>query len=98
MTTRATRTPSSLLGALPSAGEVRKRRLTSIPGAPPDLVARPTCCSFLPRCDFAVERCRVENPALAPAPEVAVGDVPHRIACWVDIRDRRVPAQEGNKA
>jgi oligopeptide/dipeptide ABC transporter ATP-binding protein len=83
-----------LLGAIPSIGETRKRRLTSIPGSPPDLVARPTCCSFLPRCTYAVERCQAENPALAPAPEVAVGAVRHRIACWVDIRDREAsPAQ-----
>jgi oligopeptide/dipeptide ABC transporter ATP-binding protein len=84
-----------LLGALPSAGEARKRRLTSIPGSPPDLVAPPRCCPFLPRCDYAIERCRTENPTLEQAPGIAGGEAPHRIACWVDIRDRRAArAQE----
>jgi oligopeptide/dipeptide ABC transporter ATP-binding protein len=80
-----------LLGALPSAGETRKRRLTSIPGSPPDLVARPHCCSFLPRCDYAIERCRTENPTLEPVPGANPEDGGHRIACWVDIRDRQAP-------
>jgi oligopeptide/dipeptide ABC transporter ATP-binding protein len=78
-----------LLGALPSAGETRQRRLTSIPGSPPDLFARPTSCPFLPRCDYAIDRCRVENPALEQIGDSNSGDMPHRIACWVDIRDRR---------
>jgi oligopeptide/dipeptide ABC transporter ATP-binding protein len=74
-----------LLGAMPSVDATRKRRLTSIPGAPPDLVAPPTFCPFLPRCEFAMDRCQTQNPRLAPAPEA--GDPEHRIACWADVRE-----------
>jgi oligopeptide transport system ATP-binding protein len=40
------------------------RRLTPITGQPPDLAAIPSGCPFHPRCAFATERCRVEEPRL----------------------------------
>jgi oligopeptide/dipeptide ABC transporter ATP-binding protein len=45
----------ALLGALPQLeGEgVRQRRLTAIPGRPPDLVDPPQTCRFAPRCKYA---------------------------------------------
>ncbi len=39
-------------------------RLQTIPGAPPDMAAAPTGCSFAPRCGFAVDACRREPPPL----------------------------------
>jgi len=54
-------------------------RLTPIPGRPPDLVRLPRGCPFVPRCAFAVERCRNERPDLRP-----VG-TDHGTACWVDV-------------
>jgi len=69
----------SLLAALPRVDENQYVRLKSIPGAPPNLLVEPHGCPFAPRCDFAFERCRVENPLLE---QVAAG---HKVACWVDI-------------
>jgi oligopeptide/dipeptide ABC transporter ATP-binding protein len=45
----------ALLGALPQLeGEnVRRGRLRSIPGRPPDLIAPPPGCRFAPRCPHA---------------------------------------------
>jgi oligopeptide/dipeptide ABC transporter ATP-binding protein len=45
----------ALLGALPQiVGEgIRERRLTAIPGRPPDLVSPPPACRFAPRCPYA---------------------------------------------
>jgi oligopeptide/dipeptide ABC transporter ATP-binding protein len=45
----------ALLGALPQLeGEgIRFRRLESIPGRPPDLIAPPPGCRFAPRCPYA---------------------------------------------
>ena len=40
--------------------------LYTIPGMPPDLSKPLPGCPFSPRCDFAVERCRIEVPALLP--------------------------------
>ncbi len=67
-----------LLGSLPRMDELEYRRLVSIDGLPPVLMEKPNSCSFAPRCTFAVERCRHENPRLMPVGE------DHRAACWVD--------------
>jgi oligopeptide/dipeptide ABC transporter ATP-binding protein len=52
-----------LLRAFPDLDGPRGE-LVSIPGAPPRLSELPTGCRFNPRCELAVERCRVETPAL----------------------------------
>ncbi len=69
----------ALMAALPRADLARQRRLKSIPGSPPSMLVEPPGCPFASRCEFALERCWAENPALelvAPA---------HTIACWVDV-------------
>jgi oligopeptide/dipeptide ABC transporter ATP-binding protein len=45
----------ALLGALPhlDSADVRRARLTTIPGRPPDLVHPPPACRFAPRCPYA---------------------------------------------
>jgi oligopeptide transport system ATP-binding protein len=69
----------ALLGALPRVDISRHERLVSIPGRPPNLAGLPRGCPFAPRCRFAVDKCRQENPPLASlAPQ-------HEIACWVDV-------------
>ena len=35
-----------------------------IPGFPPNMLSLPTGCKFHPRCEHAVERCRIEEPEL----------------------------------
>ncbi len=51
-------------------------RLGGIKGNPPDPAALPPGCAFAPRCSYAFERCRREQPPLA---EVAPG---HARACF----------------
>jgi oligopeptide/dipeptide ABC transporter ATP-binding protein len=52
-----------LLEAFPSIrGE--KKRLTGIPGAPPNLAKPPSGCRFHPRCPVAMDRCRTDEPEL----------------------------------
>jgi peptide/nickel transport system ATP-binding protein len=52
-----------LLDAFPSIrGE--KKRLTGIPGAPPNLSKPPSGCRFHPRCPVAMDRCRADEPEL----------------------------------
>ena len=46
---------------LASAG---KKRLRQIPGAMPRLSAMPSGCAFHPRCEFAQDKCRGENPRM----------------------------------
>jgi peptide/nickel transport system ATP-binding protein len=52
-----------LLDAFPSIRGERKR-LTGIPGAPPNLAKPPTGCRFHPRCPVAMDRCQVDEPEL----------------------------------
>ncbi|MCB2180218.1 ABC transporter ATP-binding protein [bacterium] len=68
-----------LLRSLPRLDAVEHRRLLSIDGIPPVLYETPKSCPFAPRCEFAIDRCRAENPPLE-----TIGPN-HRIACWVDV-------------
>src|SRR6202012_5388856 len=39
-------------------------RLYNIPGQPPDLTSPPKACRFAPRCRYAQDKCRAEDPGL----------------------------------
>ena len=54
------------LGLMKAYPSVRgsKRELVSIPGGPPDLAAPLSGCRFTPRCPFALEICRQEEPEM----------------------------------
>jgi oligopeptide/dipeptide ABC transporter ATP-binding protein len=65
-----------LLACVPRLDRPAKTTFPSIPGAPPDLAARPPGCAFHPRCSRASDRCATETPELTellPA---------HGAACW----------------
>lgn len=68
-----------LLGSLPRMDETSYHRLTSIDGLPPTLLEKPTSCPFEPRCRFATEKCRHQNPQLTQ-----VEGEGHMAACWVN--------------
>ena len=55
----------ALFHALPEKSAETRERLYSIPGAPPDLVNPPKGCRFAPRCRYATDKCRSEDPMLA---------------------------------
>ncbi|MDA9008455.1 ABC transporter ATP-binding protein [Alphaproteobacteria bacterium] len=62
---------------LASAGQ---KRLRQIPGAMPRLSAMPSGCAFHPRCEFAQDRCRSENPRMT--------DPDAGAACWFPLGDK----------
>jgi len=64
--------------------------VTSIPGSPPDLVRLPPGCSYVPRCPFAIDACRAQDPPL-----LAVDTPDHVAAC---IRWEHVAAAIGSNA
>jgi peptide/nickel transport system ATP-binding protein len=72
-----------LLGSLPRLN-VEGTRLAQIPGQPPSLLNPPSGCPFNPRCEFVMNICRQELPALAPSP---VGD-DHLFRCHLDADAR----------
>jgi oligopeptide transport system ATP-binding protein len=65
-----------LLNSIPRLDAPRKERLNPIRGFPPDLIDLPDMCPFVPRCDFAREKCSEKNPPLFDVNPV------HRSACW----------------
>jgi oligopeptide transport system ATP-binding protein len=66
-----------LLGSLPRLDEPPGSKLISIPGNPPNLVDLADGCPFVPRCTYAVDRCKEEMPTLEPTQEKE-----HTVACW----------------
>jgi len=69
----------ALLETLPGINKDGEHRLLSISGQAPNLVNKPQSCPFAPRCKFAFDRCRSENPLL----EIRSHD--HKVACWWNV-------------
>jgi peptide/nickel transport system ATP-binding protein len=70
----------ALLSAIPHVVHDAHARLTTIPGQPPNPLARRPGCPFAARCGYAAESCRQTFP---PA---AVGAGPaHRYHCYVPV-------------
>jgi oligopeptide transport system ATP-binding protein len=65
-----------LLKSIPRLDATRKEKLEPIRGLPPDLIDLPDMCPFVPRCNYARERCEQKNPPLL---QVNSG---HWAACW----------------
>lgn len=55
-----------LINAIPSLSKAKTKMLSSIPGSPPNLLYPPSGCRFHPRCEYAKDICRRENPPLLP--------------------------------
>ncbi len=56
----------ALLAAVPSAKPGGKRAGIAVRGEIPSAMAPPPGCPFHPRCPLAIDRCRIEVPALRP--------------------------------
>ena len=65
-----------LMKSIPRLDATRKEKLQPIRGLPPDLIDLPDMCPFVPRCNYAREKCEQKNPPLL---EVSPG---HLSACW----------------
>ncbi len=65
-----------LMKSIPRLDAQRKEKLEPIRGLPPDLIDLPDMCPFVPRCNYAREKCEQKNPPL-----IKVSDG-HYSACW----------------
>jgi oligopeptide transport system ATP-binding protein len=65
-----------LMKSIPRLDARTKEKLQPIRGLPPDLIDLPDMCPFVPRCNYAREKCEQKNPPLL---EVKQG---HYSACW----------------
>jgi peptide/nickel transport system ATP-binding protein len=55
----------ALLDSLPSLdAEIRRRRITAVPGELPNPIDPPSGCHFHPRCPVVMDRCRTQSPSL----------------------------------
>ncbi len=70
----------SLLQSIPKIADPSHTRLVTIPGRPPDLVNPPKGCRFAPRCAYARERCKNEEPELTQA-----NSPDHVFACFYPV-------------
>jgi peptide/nickel transport system ATP-binding protein len=70
----------ALMRSIPRIEDPSHTRLRVITGRPPDLIEPPPGCKFAPRCPYAQERCRDEEPVLTE-----VGSRGHRLACHFPI-------------
>lgn len=68
-----------LLESIPRL-DAAQDRLTPIRGQPPDLTHMPVGCAFQPRCPNALDRCRLEVPALS------VSESGQRFACFNEVK------------
>ena len=66
----------ALLASIPQLDQDTSQRLYSIPGLPPDLAKPQTGCRFAPRCLYATDRCRGDDPPLGGP------DLLHPFACF----------------
>ena len=64
-----------LMKSFPSI-KASKTRMTSIPGSPPDLLNPPCGCRFHPRCEYAMDICKEEEPT-----SIKVAAEEHYVAC-----------------
>jgi oligopeptide/dipeptide ABC transporter ATP-binding protein len=66
-----------LIRSVPRLDKTTQERLYSIPGTPPSLINIPECCPFHPRCEHAMDVCRVKYPD-----ETDFGSE-HKVFCWL---------------
>jgi peptide/nickel transport system ATP-binding protein/oligopeptide transport system ATP-binding protein len=66
----------ALLASVPVADPRIRRLKPEIDGDVPSPINPPSGCAFHTRCRHAMERCRIERPALAGAE--------HQVACWLN--------------
>jgi peptide/nickel transport system ATP-binding protein len=70
----------ALVKSIPKLENPSHTKLEIIGGRPPDLIRPPAGCKFAPRCPYARERCKVEEPPLVEAETPG-----HEYACWYPV-------------
>lgn len=69
-----------LVGSIPPIGlSHRVKKLKGLSGSPPSLLNPPSGCRFHPRCPYAMECCRIEEP-----PKTRESD--HTVSCWLYVK------------
>ncbi len=69
-----------LLWSIPKVTQAKHTRLNAIPGRPPNLIDPPPGCKFAPRCAYAQDICRTEEPQLR-----SIDSADHVFACHFPV-------------
>jgi peptide/nickel transport system ATP-binding protein len=69
-----------LLWSIPQITQPKHTRLNAIPGRPPVLIDPPPGCKFAPRCAYAQDRCRTDEPELR-----SIDSPEHVFACHFPV-------------
>ena len=69
-----------LLWSIPKITQAKHTRLIAIPGRPPNLIDPPPGCKFAPRCAYAQDLCRTEEPELR-----SIDSPDHVFACHFPV-------------
>jgi peptide/nickel transport system ATP-binding protein len=69
-----------LLWSIPKITQAKHTRLVAIPGRPPNLIDPPPGCKFAPRCAYAQDLCRTEEPVLR-----SIDSPDHTFACHFPV-------------
>jgi len=69
-----------LLWSIPKVTQPKHTRLNAIAGRPPDLINPPSGCKFAPRCAYAQDKCREEEPVLR-----SIDNPDHTFACHFPV-------------
>ena len=67
----------ALMSAIPKIKDPNREQRQRLKGEVPDMLSKPGGCPFNPRCPFADEKCRTENPVLRALPDKPE----HLLAC-----------------
>ncbi len=81
----------ALLASVPKVDQNPDELLLSIPGLPPDLSRTITNCRFAPRCQYATDICRSEDPPLTATEQGTDPGEIHRFACFHPVDHSRAP-------
>ncbi|MFM7270438.1 MAG: ABC transporter ATP-binding protein [Actinomycetes bacterium] len=76
----------ALLASIPKIADPSHTRLQTIGGRPPNLISPPVGCKFSPRCAYAQDRCRTEDPPLSEPDEHG-----HQFRCWYPVEITKKP-------
>ncbi len=70
-----------LIASVPRLDKKTGKKLSSIPGQPPNLIDLPDCCPFYPRCPHAMDICKNKYPTEVTS-EGSSGST-RRVSCWL---------------
>ncbi|MCF7915943.1 MAG: ABC transporter ATP-binding protein [Spirochaetaceae bacterium] len=69
-----------LISSVPRLDKKTGKKLSSIPGQPPNLIDLPDCCPFYPRCPHVMDICKNKYPNEV---KTEVGSSTRRVSCWL---------------